>query len=544
MRVWAARCLFVSWLVNSILAQGVDPIGRIDPRARPLTEVASFAVAALNRPAIDAEDVRRHGNGEPARYAIPFPVQVTSAANGTWQELDATWSLWRVRVQAPGASHVNLGFSVCRLPATARLQVYSVDYADIVRPFTAADVSANGELWTPVVQGSEVVVEMYVQTAQRPQLQLTVGQVGSGYRFFGAGPTAVATGMPEAGPCHIDVACAQGAAWLTEISGVGAMSSAGSIFCTGAMLNNTAQDGRRFFLTAHHCQVTAGNAASLVVYWNYQYERCGGSGPAASSGFTTGSTLRASHAATDFTLLELNASPDPAWGVTWLGWERTCDCASSATTIHHPSGNPKKISVENDPIEITSYGGTTSPGDGTHIRVVDWDAGSTEPGSYGAPLFNQNKRVVGQLHGGSAACGNNASDYYGRFSMSWTGGGTPGTRLSDWLDPGNTGVRFFNSGASAPFASAPTYTLGTAALYHSAFRQPMVREENISLSKRFRWQLNDTRAVDFVYRADMFNLFNRTNFGVNGTIGNAGFGAATGPQSGPRIITMGLRLDF
>lgn len=112
------------------------------------------------------------------------------------------------------------------------------------------------------------------------------------------------------------------------------------------------------------------------------------------------------------------------------------------------------------------------------------------------------------------------------------------------LDPGNSSVRFFNSGANAPFASAPTYTMGTAALYHSAFRQPMVREENISLSKRFRWAINDTRAIDFVYRADMFNLFNRTNFGVNGTIGNAGFGAATGPQSGPRIITMGLRLDF
>jgi len=112
------------------------------------------------------------------------------------------------------------------------------------------------------------------------------------------------------------------------------------------------------------------------------------------------------------------------------------------------------------------------------------------------------------------------------------------------LDPGNTSVRFFNSGANAPFASAPRYTLGTAALYHSAFRQPMVREENISLSKRFRWELNDTRAIDFVYRADMFNLFNRTNFGVNGAIGNAAFGAATGPQSGPRIITMGLRLDF
>jgi hypothetical protein len=50
------------------------------------------------------------------------------------------------------------------------------------------------------------------------------------------------------------------------------------------------------------------------------------------------------------------------------------------------------------------------------------------------------QRVVGQLHGGYAACGNNDSDWYGRFSKSWTGGGTASTRLSNWLDSGNTGL--------------------------------------------------------------------------------------------------------
>ncbi|HNU83421.1 MAG TPA: T9SS C-terminal target domain-containing protein, partial [Thermoanaerobaculia bacterium] len=60
---------------------------------------------------------------------------------------------------------------------------------------------------------------------------------------------------------------------------------------------------------------------------------------------------------------------------------------------------------------------------------------TTEPGSSGSPLFDPNHRIVGQLHGGSAACGNNLSDYYGRFSVSWTGGGSNTSRLSNWLDP-------------------------------------------------------------------------------------------------------------
>ena len=49
----------------------------------------------------------------------------------------------------------------------------------------------------------------------------------------------------------------------------------------------------------------------------------------------------------------------------------------------------------------------------------------------------------------------------------------------------------------------------------------------------------------FTYRADAFNIFNRTSFGgTNGTIGNANFGRVQSAQNGPRVITMGLRLEF
>jgi hypothetical protein len=67
----------------------------------------------------------------------------------------------------------------------------------------------------------------------------------------------------------------------------------------------------------------------------------------------------------------------------------------------------------------------------------------TEPGSSGSPMFDENHRAIGQLHGGLSACGatgDSLSDCYGRISTSWTGGGTSATRLSDWLDPLNTGA--------------------------------------------------------------------------------------------------------
>jgi len=106
---------------------------------------------------------------------------------------------------------------------------------------------------------------------------------------------------------------------------------------------------------------------------------------------------------------------------------------------------------------------------------------------------------------------------------------------------GQTG-RFQCAPNSTPFSIPGEFEFGSAAQSISAFRQPPVFTENISIVKQFN--LTGDGRVKFIYRADMFNLFNRTNFGVNGTIGNADFGKATGPQQGARIITMGGRLVF
>jgi hypothetical protein len=109
------------------------------------------------------------------------------------------------------------------------------------------------------------------------------------------------------------------------------------------------------------------------------------------------------------------------------------------------------------------------------------------------------------------------------------------------LDPNNPSTLWFNNGANAPFAVAPAYTLGSAAMYYGAFRQPPVLIDNISLVKSFAF----SESIRFTYHADAFNAFNRTNFGgINGTVGNPNFGRPTGPQLGPRNITMGIRLEF
>ena len=78
----------------------------------------------------------------------------------------------------------------------------------------------------------------------------------------------------------------------------------------------------------------------------------------------------------------------------------------------------------------------------------------------------------------------------------------------------------------------------TPRLYDSRFRNPWFRNENLAIVKNIAiWE-----SVRIIYRADVFNIFNRTAFGgINGLIGTPNFGRPTGIQVGQRAITMGLR---
>lgn len=110
------------------------------------------------------------------------------------------------------------------------------------------------------------------------------------------------------------------------------------------------------------------------------------------------------------------------------------------------------------------------------------------------------------------------------------------------LDPNNPSSVYFNSAA---FSIPTQYAFGTSSQYNSKFRQPPVLIDNAALIKQVNlWPKSDKQLVRLQVRADASNLFNRTNFAVNGTVGSPNFGRATGPQNGPRIITMGLRLYF
>lgn len=410
--------------------------------------VESFILPAMNNDKLLAQ-AKTLDQGGPFHYAEPVKLGLSCETFGTWEEFSADADLWRAVVDSPGALSLNVGFSEYFLPEGAGLTLYTNNGQELVGPFTSAQNEAHGEFWSPILSGESLTIELIVPKAERQNVRLTIGQVNHGFRAVGEYLASKQQDLAaKSGSCNVDVVCAEGDDWRDQISSVGGYSFGGSVFCTGALVNNTAQDLRPFFLTANHCEITAVNAPSVVVYWNYQNTTCRTPGGSASGSigngsltqFNTGSIFRSASATSDFTLLELDDAVPEAFDIYFSGWDKRNQTTTSSVAIHHPNGDEKRISFDNQPTQITQYLSDTVTPTGSYLKITDWDLGTTEPGSSGSPLYSPEKRIVGQLHGGFAACGNDLSDWYGRIASSWEGGGTNSSSLRPWLDPLNLGV--------------------------------------------------------------------------------------------------------
>lgn len=459
------------------------------------------AFKALDMDAIAREDAFNDALRQgPQRFAIGHAVDVDPARAGRWQSSRDGMAQWQLRVRADGAVHLNFGFSRFRLPKDARLMIYAIDGKQALGPYTQADELPHGQLWTPILEGDEALLELWVPEAQRKAVQLQLARVNQGYRGFGH-----RSKVCKSGSCNTDVACL-GATddWQDPVDAVGGYTIRGSGLCTGSLVNNTANDQRMLFATATHCGVRDdADAAAIVVYWRYESPTCRQPGSTASGTPLARPTTRTSAGLrflagtpdpfiepsavpgenSDWALVELATPPvDNDFDLYWAGWDRRpppalCGPALSPSatqglcaSIHHPAGHEKRITFVDTPMPA----GSIDAASGVHY-TANWDQSPpilpglpepssplppsvTEPGSSGSPLYNADRRLVGVLSGGASSCGaapEDLNDEYGGLFHAWEGLGTAQTRMRDHLDPLASGELFIpgTAGCEAPDVS-------------------------------------------------------------------------------------------
>ena len=416
--------------------------------------------------------------------ATPVTVDLDIAKRTNWT-YDKEFAYGKFTIKLTGALSSSISFDKFYLPKNTELFVYNENGNMITGPVTEKENNPNKIWGSWVYRGEFITIETKTPIATMNELILHSDNIAYGYKEIYK--SIKVGGFGQSGPCNINVICPLGNGWEAERNSVSTILSAnGSEFCTGSLVMNTCSTNQPFYLTANHCFEANSNTAG----WRFAFQAwsttCPNPGVNTNGVMYNSSTLRARNTASDFCLVELNTIPPANSGLHYAGWTRSATPAQNATGIHHPNGDLMKISRANNPVTVGSFGGTInqhwqanwSPqnnGNGQTVTPI------TEPGSSGSPLFDQNHRIVGQLHGGPSACGaTQLWDFYGRFDLSWTGGGTNATRLSNWLDPSNSGavttnttnVASLNSSdlnsysISGPneFCTSASYTIPAAAL--------------------------------------------------------------------------------
>lgn len=430
----AAWGLALPLLLNAQIEQGGSPFGL----ARALQAPMGVRLPSVDVAALSAQDVvNDQDKSIPWRFGKNHSVDLHLDNSGSWTTLEDGTRLWRIGLECPNALSVNFEFHDFR-PAPGG-KVFVLDqWGGYIGAFTTANDAGDHVLGVQAVKGSRIIIE-YSVPATGPRGDLRIGQVTHGYRDV----FRYARGLGDSGTCNNNVICPEGDGWRDQIRSVAMITVSGSGICTGTLINNCAQNGTPYFLTANHCLPGNLNVSTWVFRFNWDSPTCSPTTNGPTNQTVSGATLLANSAGTDVALLQLNSTPPSSYNVYYSGWDRSGTFPTSQTAIHHPAGDIKKISFDNNAPGQATYGGASC------WRILNWEDGTTEPGSSGSGLWDQNKRLIGQLYGGQATCSNNVNDYYGRFDLSYS-------LLQTWLGSCGNTLNGFDP-------NAPTVTLDAQA---------------------------------------------------------------------------------
>ena len=221
--------------------------------------------------------------------------------------------------------------------------------------------------------------------------------------------------------------------------------------CTGTIIANTCNFDTPYLLTANHCstnRLIKGNPQTFpgtlnqndVSLWKFVFRYwstgCNQGIVQPSYYMIHGATVMNHGEGSDFLLLKLNSTPPAESGLYYAGWNRSSSLPTDQTTVslHHPNGDLMKVSKwQSHSSSTVSWGDPAA----STWRVSNPDAaihGKVEPNSSGAPLFDVNHRIVGQLYGSlNFDCPD--EHFYGAFHVTYS-------NIANYINPYGSSVTF------------------------------------------------------------------------------------------------------
>lgn len=424
---------FTSFVLLAQINTGEYPPSFYTQSEKSNQAIPIYQVEKPNIESLKKEDKADEALGlKPWRFGALVGTNITLNNSGVWIDDDNSgYSTWKLQLKASGAESINLNFRKFFLTNGAQLFFYNNNYKDVLGAITSRNNKNDSLFSIRPIKGEKLNIELYAPTSEIARIQFEIEGIVYGYRSLHEKAMKAFNGS---GSCNINVNCEEGDNWQDAKRSVAIITKANNTRqCTGTLLNNVRQDTTPYFLTAAHC----GTGNNAIFIFNYESANCSPTTDGILSNSISGASPKAisNSSQPDFHLFELSSRPPSSYNVYYSGWSAVDAAAPLSSTIHHPTGDVKKISINTDSVKSSRYNGY--PPD--YHWSNNWEKGTTELGSSGSPLFDQNQRVIGQLHGGDASCNNKfAADYYGKFAISWNSNSTKSRQLKAWLDPDTT----------------------------------------------------------------------------------------------------------
>ena len=446
---------FILLAVSPCLSQGTESM----PMSWQLDVRASGSIIEL--PLLDLEGVAQQDSindlnkSLPWRYGISRSIKIDMNQDGEWTDVPNVGRIWRAGIRSTDAINLSVNFDNFYIPQGARLQLYNKERDDLSKTYSSAQNRQNKQLASWYVTGDLIWIEYFEPAYVSSEAQLVIGSVIHGYRLGRIRQYVENTrGLNDSGSCNYDVNCSIGADFddkkdLVKKT-VALLTLGNGYLCSASLMNNTRNDKTPYLLTANHCLEVSDPAYWTIRFnWMSPNPVCGSSEDSndLQTNFTmSGAEEKASNALSDFALVEMFSSIPESWDIAFAGWDNTDIDPEFEVGIHHPNGDIMKICRDDS-------GAVKENANGTEVWLIGgvsvgsgngWEYGTTESGSSGSPLFDQEGRVIGQLYAGQSLCdgeqNNNDYDIYGRLGVSWNAGTSQQTRLRDWLDPISSGA--------------------------------------------------------------------------------------------------------
>ncbi|MGE5169492.1 MAG: trypsin-like serine peptidase [Rudaea sp.] len=410
-----------------LLAPGTG-VARVALPAPTSAELASLRA----RNAVSVRGAKTHSLKGPVALAFPRDVPASAQAIDLralrWVALGDGSRAATLDVVSPGASALRVALRLPTLDPGIEVRFAgNGEHAQVFGPIPAnviaGDAARFGVFWSPVLDGDVAHVEIHVESGVAvPGVALTVARVSHQVvapASIGKMSAKAVEDIGTSGGCNVDVACVtpQSQALVDARKAVAAIEftqeDGFTYLCTGQLLNDSISSNTPYFFSASHCLDSARAARTLNTYWFFDAVACGSKAVPPYVQQASGATLLARSADWDWALVRLNAPP-PA-GVKFSAWRaEPMPNRTSVSVLHHPEGDLKKW-TEGATLGYQLYT------DGSSFAQVQYDQGTTEPGSSGAGLltyFNAGGyyEVRGGLWSGEASCQDPAGiDQYSRL---------------------------------------------------------------------------------------------------------------------------------